>query len=183
MNENTFPNHQENSNGPGLEWISPETRLGVVHKVNLNELARTRPLHVRLMAGYVNSFIMSLPSEVSSPHKWLDLYNKYQNKRRGHSKPDQFNKLILNMINNGFEKSYPIPVDSKYCILDGAHRFAACLAIGIDPYVQIYNAKSHDIEESWVINNDFSPDEVKIIRPGLHSFGYLAYPSEMKFWI
>ncbi len=81
MNENKFPNHQENSNGPGLEWISSETPLiGVVHKVNLNELARIRPLHVRLMAGYANSFIMSLPFDVSSPHKWLDLYNKYQKK-------------------------------------------------------------------------------------------------------
>lgn len=192
-NRNLFENHEENLNSPGFLWKPKNAPLIESHKVSINELARIRPLHVRLMAAYAERLIMDIPlscdiKKNSSVSIWANLYDKFQFKRTSReSKRKDFDNLIMNILDRGFDQSYPIPIDSNYRILDGAHRFATCLATGIDPYVQIYDAPSHDIKESWFIDHGFSQDEVKIIREsnvGWRSLTKvsLIWASALPFW-
>lgn len=192
-NRNVFENHEENLNSPGFLWKPKNAPLIESHKVSINELARIRPLHVRLMAAYADGLIMAIPlpydlKKNSSVSVWATLYDKFQfNRTNRESKRKDFDNLIMNMLDCGFDRSYPIPVDLNYHILDGAHRFATCLATGIDPYVQIYDAPSHDIKESWFIDHGFSQEEVKIIRES--NIGWksltkvsLIWASALPFW-
>jgi len=59
-------------------------------------------------------------------------YKFMQNERVGFSLPENFITLIDSFKNNGFKMKYPIPIDSKGHLLDGAHRLACALYFDIE---------------------------------------------------
>lgn len=56
----------------------------------------------------------------------------YSNKNTKEKFVDSFEKLVQELQNNGYSPTaLPVPIDRNYKIMDGAHRVAACLYLGI----------------------------------------------------
>lgn len=75
-----------------------------------------------------------------------------------------FNDLLKSMEINGFDISKPIPVSGKN-ILDGAHRVAACAALGIDVATIEMDFKGHEFGSMYFkdhfLNDDFLHEIVR----------------------
>ena len=50
---------------------------------------------------------------------------------------DAFNKLIMNMKTNGFNKEYPVPIGRNGIIINGAHRLVASFYFNYEPYFKL----------------------------------------------
>jgi hypothetical protein len=50
-----------------------------------------------------------------------------------------FRSTIESIRSNGFDEEYAVPISKENCPLNGAHRIAACMALGIDVVVQRKN--------------------------------------------
>lgn len=63
---------------------------------------------------------------------------------------DEFNKLIENMKNNGFNKKYPIPIGTNGIIVNGSHRLMTSYFLNIDTYF-----KKADVVGEYMYNYSF----------------------------
>lgn len=70
--------------------------------------------------------------------------------------------LFRSMWRNGFDYRYSIPIDPDGELLDGAHRTACALALGIDCYVQHMPQKvwAPAWDRQWFIDNGMSEEDL-----------------------
>lgn len=95
-------------------------------------------------------------------------FSQYDSKSTLDEFDEAFKAIIESINNNGFKKEFFIPLGNDNKSVNGAHRIAAALAIGIDVYVvkfeQIDASKMcYTYNEEWLRNNDFSDDELEDI--------------------
>lgn len=101
------------------------------------------------------------------------MYDGIHKEYSGREKPPhnlrKFKKLINNINTMGFINEYPVVLNKKNIIIDGAHRTACAL------YFNIKNMPVHINEEysiefvsrfslQWFINNGFTNKEIAIIK-------------------
>lgn len=78
-----------------------------------------------------------------------------------------FKNLVLNMKERGFNDEFPIPVNSSKNILDGAHRIAASMALGLDniPTRENSDARFWGWDFKWFCDNGFTlEDKQRILK-------------------
>lgn len=96
----------------------------------------------------------------------FDLYNKMQTKRGAYPLAEQnFKALIESIANNGFDNSFPIPVDSYGNVKDGAHRLTLAIyfnikQVAVDIVVPVFKT---GYGLTWFQDNGFSENECEII--------------------
>ena len=100
-----------------------------------------------------------------------------------------FLKIILSMKSKGYKKEHPIYVCNQN-ILNGAHRYAASLALNIEPYLKIVDDdKIHEWDLEWFKNFNFpkeiintivketlyiNPDKFRVIIPWSENIYYTS---------
>lgn len=73
-------------------------------------------------------------------------------------------ELLQDMTNSGFQQKYYIPT-SDGILLDGAHRFAAALALNESVWVKNVKNYPNTIDFNWFVNNGFGiKDQIEILR-------------------
>lgn len=78
----------------------------------------------------------------------------------------EFNAVFESIKKNGYHKEMgPIPADEHLCIMDGAHRVAACLMLGIKVPVAVYPIEAvNDVyDQSFFENQGISQDILDVI--------------------
>lgn len=154
----TRNDHVVDKINPGSLW-QPEKRELLIqsHKITPHNLLSNRHYHIFLKFAYANAFAQDNSRDIAF---WRRLYDKMQIARTGISKCSNFDKLIISLEKNGYNHSFPIPVDRQGGILDGSHRVAISLVFGIYPNIEIYNSFSHAYDRKWFLQNDFSFEEL-----------------------
>lgn len=95
-------------------------------------------------------------------------FSQYDNKSTINEFDESFKSLIKSINDNGFMKEYYIPLGNDNKPVNGAHRIAAALAIGVDVYAVKFaeiNASKmcYAYNEDWLRNNDFCDEEIEDI--------------------
>lgn len=70
------------------------------------------------------------------------------------------------MEKNGFDPAFPVPIDPNGELLDGSHRVACALALGIEEIPVLHRADYVWAPEwglQWFVNNDFTKEEIETI--------------------
>ena len=76
----------------------------------------------------------------------------------------QFKELIASLQEKGYDKNYPIPMQTNGCLANGAHRIAAAAALEMDVEVQ-YVERGCKIDFDWFVENGFSTeDKMRILK-------------------
>ncbi|PWT29259.1 hypothetical protein [Butyrivibrio fibrisolvens] len=96
-------------------------------------------------------------------------FSEYDTKRGWDQFDMSFRELIDSIRNKGFQKEYFIPLDNKKHLLNGRHRIAAAMALGVSIWTVTYpfstGAVKYDVE--WLKTNDFSGDEIRMVLAAL----------------
>ena len=90
----------------------------------------------------------------------------YSQKKNAESFIKSFNDVYDDLKNNGYSQSVsPIPVDQNYRIMDGAHRIAACIKLGIKVPVVILpmEAKDDIYDQAFFEKQGMNPDLLDVI--------------------
>jgi len=143
--------------GPGSLLVDGGDKILFPHQCTAGELVSDRHYHVYLKYAYASAFL----NQSSDFHTYEKLYLKMQSLKGRIPDLIGFNRLIMNIQNEGFDTSQPIPIDCNYDILDGSHRLAACLALDIFPTVQMYTKMSKPYEKN--VFSSFTPEEISLI--------------------
>lgn len=88
-------------------------------------------------------------------------YEPFSDKSNKEKFITSFDFVYDNIKDNGYSSDNgPIPADKNMCILDGAHRIAACIKLGIKVPVAIYpiDAVNDVYDQSFFENQGISPD-------------------------
>jgi beta-phosphoglucomutase-like phosphatase (HAD superfamily) len=129
--------------GPGSLLTDGGEKILQPHKCFVGELLSNRHYHVFIKYAYARTFL----ENNSNLGYWQDMYSNMQLRKGRQPDLRQYNSLIVNMKNNGFDSQFPIPIDRNYDILDGSHRLAICLALEYMPFVQMYSKMSKCYEK------------------------------------
>ena len=84
---------------------------------------------------------------------------------------EEFKELIRSFEENGFIEKNPIVVNEKYMLLDGAHRLALALYMGLNNITMVIDKKYNDFEMK-----DYSFDWFK-----KHEMGYVQEEAMKKY--
>ncbi|MDC0506276.1 hypothetical protein OAN96_01640, partial [Candidatus Gracilibacteria bacterium] len=78
----------------------------------------------------------------------IRIYNGGKEEHKNNYKDflDDFHTLIKSFTEKGFDHDFPIPLNSKGELLNGAHRLACCIYFGIKP---VYKKSPSDISINW----------------------------------
>lgn len=152
--------HTVPKSGAGSHWSNDINPCISSHEAFSLSLFHPSQYHVIVKYAYAKAFIRNDDDK----NYWRQLYEKMQIKRIGVAKTVAFDALISSIRESGFKKQYPIPISRQGLILlDGSHRLGTCLALGIWPTVEIYDALPHPYDKNWFVENDFSPSELHSI--------------------
>lgn len=156
-----LPNRKQRQQ-PAFFWVDPITLL---HPDRLDIAAKA--LYANVILGRQTQH-----SGVDAEHCYLKhiMYRTggkepgdEQRKHSLHSFQQQFIELIQSMRQHGFLEEYAIPVSKKTgLILNGAHRLAAALILGLRRVPVIYNTELDGLtwNAHWFITQGFTPKEV-----------------------
>lgn len=76
-----------------------------------------------------------------------------------------YRKLIKSFQTKGFDENCPIPLGNDGLLLNGAHRLAACKALGIDCCVQHHDGSGITWDFKWFEDNGFPlEDKMRILK-------------------
>ena len=83
-----------------------------------------------------------------------------------------FDNLLDSMKEKGFERKYFLPLDRNNEIINGAHRMASALALGLDVWCYNYDVKirSHRYDEKYFILHGFTDDDINRMNDVYESF-------------
>lgn len=99
----------------------------------------------------------------------FDLYKKMQSERKGQGYGEvaekKFRSLIASFEKSGYDLSSKIILDKNLALVDGSHRLALALYLGIDVVSCKVKSKAVDIRYDimWFIEHGFSLSEIQII--------------------
>ncbi len=97
-------------------------------------------------------------------------FSEYGSKQGWNEFDRAYRDLINSIHDTGFRKEYFIPLDNKGHLLNGRHRLAAAMALGVDVWVVKYpfctSAVKYNAE--WLKVNDFSDDEIRMVQVTLN---------------
>lgn len=106
----------------------------------------------------------------------FNFYNEVQHKRvsqkkiiprKQYNNISTFKKLIKNILENGFDKQFPLCVNKNSLVIDGSHRLAICLYLEIKEVPVIFKKEFENIDFDyslkWFEINGFESysDELK----------------------
>lgn len=104
------------------------------------------------------------------------LYRKMQSKRVNEDWSERY-RMLIKSFENGIDITSYLEVDLNYSIHDGAHRLALALYHNIDEVpTKIFNVEAcrRAYGMDWFEKNDFTEDEVHLIRTKLHDLLEMA---------
>ncbi|WP_400076774.1 ParB N-terminal domain-containing protein [Winogradskyella sp. R77965] len=108
---------------------------------------------------------------INNDSKGLPLYQKLMSERFKekpfHNKEeDSLDGVYLNMKTNGFNKDFPIPVNSSFKLLDGSHRLAAAIINGIEelPICIVPTRNKVLFKKELLKQYNFNRDELALIK-------------------
>ena len=98
----------------------------------------------------------------------IEVFNNFKedNKISANDFEDAFYKNYFSMLEKGFDKNYPIPINSNFQLYDGAHRLAIAYTLGINVVCDI-------VEHSDVF--DYAFFKKRKISSNLADIGALEY--------
>jgi (2Fe-2S) ferredoxin len=169
---------------PGSTWNSGSKELLIKSHLALgSNLFSQNHYHLYIKYAYAKAFI----EKDSSLLFWTNLYNKMQQKRIGFTNIQGFNELINSILEVGFLKEFPIPIDNGQDILDGSHRLAIAHACKLDPVVEVYRNSSHSYNRIWFESVGFTKaelDRVDIVSKCIPSCTIKSYiqPKVVIIW-
>lgn len=184
--------HQLEKSGPGSNWERNNDVLVEEHNILIGELLSDDHYDVFARYGYAKMLVRGNTDEEKS--FWEDLYDKMQISRVGISKRKEFDKLISSFEKSGFNSDHPLPVDTRYEILDGSHRLACSAVFDVLPRVTIYDEKSHQYDLSWFLLSGFSREEIDKIekerayllqryrKEGEDNFTGIIWGAALEYW-
>ncbi len=153
--------HEQNILGPGSSWKREESLLLVPqHIATYNCLLSEKHYHVFVKYCFAKSLF---ESDQKNIHYWRDVYERMQIARIGTARTEKLKKLIFSFKEKGYQKKCPIPVSRDWDILDGSHRLAVSILLGLCPEVEVYDFDSHNYDKKWFIANGFSKEELEKI--------------------
>lgn len=98
----------------------------------------------------------------------FDIYNEIQHYRVSQKKiiprhqydnEENFRNLIASFEKNGFMKEYPLCLNKDFMVIDGAHRLALALYMGIEMVPVTFKEKYYDVDFDysikWLEDNGF----------------------------
>jgi Flp pilus assembly protein TadD len=178
------------SAGPACRWVNPRD---LVHARRFDVAAKH--LYARALLG--------LPP-LHSGYDAEDVYLRHIQFRTGGAEPGdearkgslasftlQFARLLASMKANGFDPSAPIPVARRTgLLLNGAHRLAAALALGVErvPVIDVEGVDGLTWDFDWFVSNGFAPFELdEITRAWIDLEGpragtILLWPAAIDHW-
>ena len=111
----------------------------------------------------------------------LQVYEKMQWLRGGYRSTAQFKSLAESMRNNGFDPSFPIQVDRSGTLVNGSHRLACALYLGLDqvPVTCVEERFDRDYRMNWFEDNSFDGGEITHIKSAVEDVffkGGLNFP-------
>ena len=114
-----------------------------------------RNMYRKLMVNQMNG---KEPTEDMVPA----YFTEYALKRGWKAFDQSFHELISSMRERGFDRNRFIPVDSDGGLLNGRHRLAAAMALGISVYTREYGFKGfhRHYDAEWLREVDFSGTEI-----------------------
>lgn len=88
--------------------------------------------------------------------------------RHQYDNEDTFRKLIKSFEDNGFDPNYPLCLNKDFMVIDGAHRLALSLYLGIDKVPVVFKEKYYDVDFDyslqWMRDNGFGYLEERLIQ-------------------
>ena len=79
-----------------------------------------------------------------------------------------FRNLIKSFETNGFLKEYPLQLNKDFMVIDGAHRLALALYMGIEMVPVCFNEKYYNVDFDyslqWMIDNGFGKYKEKLLE-------------------
>ena len=110
-----------------------------VIQVKITELFPPEALHSLYAGGCITyQYIEAYLGNDSERYEWLrQLYSRAQHKDALIHNPVRFNALIESFQKKGFNKRYPIWINSDNEFVSGGHRLALCLYFRADPWVKV----------------------------------------------
>lgn len=107
----------------------------------------------------------------------FQIYNEVQHYRVNYKKviPREqydnevaFRNLIKSFEINGFLKEYPLQLNKDFMVIDGAHRLALALYMGIEMVPVCFDAKYYNVDFDyslqWMIDNGFGKYKEKLLE-------------------
>lgn len=101
-------------------------------------------------------------------HFLFRYFSDYSSKQGIDEFKKSFRDLIFSMKDEGFRRECFIPLDRNGRMMNGSHRCAAALALGIDVWAKRYPVSGvvildHHFGREWFLNNGFSEDDVEFL--------------------
>lgn len=89
-------------------------------------------------------------------------FTEYSIKRGWKAFDQGFHELVDSMQKSGFKRNSFIPIDSKGNLINGRHRLAVALALGVDVFVRKYPFDGFDFcfDREWLKDLGFSEEEI-----------------------
>ncbi len=92
-------------------------------------------------------------------------FTEYTMKKGWKAFDKSFRELLDSMKDKGFDRKQFIPTDSDGGLINGRHRLASAIALGIPVWTRQYRFSGfhHHFDEQWLGKMGFSPDEISEI--------------------
>lgn len=88
--------------------------------------------------------------------------------RHQYDNEEAFKALIDSIVSNGFDSQYPLCLNKDYMVIDGAHRLALALYLGIDRVPVVFKEKYYDVDfdysMQWMKDNGFGCLEPRLLE-------------------
>lgn len=147
------------------------------NKLELNKVYKIKTLDLLKLCMKDNDFSYDIYFRIAVVRNYLlnqnslwDLYKKMQVTRKKQitqipdnmiDHKDEFINLIHSFEINGFDKRFPLLINNKFDIIDGAHRMACALYFNIEEvYIytncEFYNFCPREYTKKWFLDNDLS---------------------------
>ena len=97
-------------------------------------------------------------------------FTEYSLKSGWEAFDQSFKALITSMQKQGFRRSDFIPLDNKGRMINGRHRLAVAIALGIDVWTRQYDYDGIRLcfDRQWLADNGFTDDEIAEVMEAYH---------------
>lgn len=145
---------------PDFEWIDPkytDTDLNEYELISINPLQLINEKRLDIVIRYIAckeilngissdgidmynklTFSMNDGEEFVRPFTTCSFFSDYKEKKGTSNFIGDLSKLISSMKENGFSAKHFIPLSQNYGVINGTHRVATALALGINVYARVF---------------------------------------------
>ncbi len=117
---------------------------------------------------YENMFMTLNRAIEPTDHFLFRYFSDYSGKSGLEAFEDSFRKLIMSIKKEGFRRECFIPLDKNGRMMNGSHRCAAALALGIDVWARKYPVAGvkildHHFGRQWFESSGFAKEDIELL--------------------